>query len=49
MSYLLEDLDCLVEFGGGEEVGVTVDLGDGRPSFGNGLEGRIEFPGSGVT
>lgn len=49
MSYLLKDFDRLVEFGGSKEVVVTVRLGDGRPSFGNGVEGRIELPGSGIT
>lgn len=49
VSYLLKDFDRVVEFGGSKKVVVTVHLGDSGPSFGNGLEGGIKLPGSGIT
>lgn len=48
MLYFLEDFGRLVEIGGSKEMAVAVHLGDSRPGFGNGLEGRVELPGQGI-
>lgn len=48
-AYLLEYFYGFVEFGGSKEVRVTVSCGDGRPGFGDGFEGRVELPSSGIT